>query len=60
MPGKECSDIWQNLAWKQYYIPRCLFHMVFCCVKGKIREQAQFNVDDLDIVREIKGKALES
>jgi alpha/beta superfamily hydrolase len=35
-PFTSLKRICQDLAWKQYHIPCCLFSMLFCCLRSKV------------------------
>ncbi|CAD8125128.1 unnamed protein product [Paramecium sonneborni] len=48
-PFSNLTHLCQELASNSYNIPTCCFSCFWCLVKAKIRKEAKFNIDDLNI-----------
>ncbi|CAD8066162.1 unnamed protein product [Paramecium primaurelia] len=40
----------QDLAKSRYHIPKCFFNCCWCFIKSKIQKEANFNLDDLNLL----------
>lgn len=49
-PFSNLTQLCRELASNSYNIPSCCFNCFWCFVKSKIRKEAKFNIDDLNIV----------
>ncbi|CAD8182709.1 unnamed protein product [Paramecium octaurelia] len=48
-PFSNLTHLCQELASNSYNIPSCCFNCFWCLVKAKIRREAKFNIEDLNI-----------
>ncbi|CAD8201253.1 unnamed protein product [Paramecium pentaurelia] len=48
-PFSNLTHLCQELASNNYNIPNCCFNCFWCIIKAKIRREAKFNIDDLNI-----------
>ncbi|CAD8124202.1 unnamed protein product [Paramecium sonneborni] len=53
-PFSNLTHLCQELASNNYNIPGCCFNCFWCFVKSKIRKEAKFNIDDLNIIQIIQ------
>ncbi|CAD8206172.1 unnamed protein product [Paramecium pentaurelia] len=50
-PFSNLALLCKEIATSGYGVPGCCFNCFFCFVKSKIRKEANFNVDDLNIIQ---------
>ncbi|CAK92352.1 unnamed protein product (macronuclear) [Paramecium tetraurelia] len=53
-PFSNLTHLCQELASNSYSIPSCCFNCFWCLVKAKIRREAKFNIEDLNISQAIQ------
>ncbi|CAD8204492.1 unnamed protein product [Paramecium pentaurelia] len=53
-PFSNLTHLCQELASNSYNIPSCFFNCFWCLVKAKIRREAKFNIEDLNISQVIQ------
>lgn len=49
-PFSNLSLLCKDIATSGYGVPGCCFDCLFCFVKSKIRKEAKFNIDELNVV----------
>lgn len=54
-PFSNLTVLCKDFAERQYRIPRCCFSCFWCLVKRKIRAEAKFDIDDLNILQVIQS-----
>ena len=48
-PFSNLVELCRDIAVGNYSVPGCCFDCFFCFVKSKIRKEAKFNIDDLNV-----------